>query len=136
MEGGDGHPRSEAGGDAGSAADQDGREEVCPRFHAAVELIGRRWAGAIVFTLISGPRYFRELAASVPGLSDRLLSQRLRELEAEGIVAREVEPGPPARVAYSLTDLGRGLEPVVAELERWAQRWDPAGDRGSSAGDS
>ena len=66
---------------------------VCPHFHAAIELIGKRWTGAIVFALTEGPLRFGELAKAVPGLSDRLLSQRLRELEGEGLVEREVEAG-------------------------------------------
>lgn len=101
-------------------------ETVCPRFHAAVELIGRRWAGAILYTLQEGPCYFRQLGAAVPGMSDRLLSQRLRELEREGLVERCVHEGPPARVSYGLTDLGRGLEPAIRELHSWAQAWDAA----------
>lgn len=108
-------------------------EPVCPRFHAAVELIGRRWAGVILFSLLSGPLYFRELGAAVPEMSDRLLSQRLRELEAEGLVQRCVHDGPPARVSYALTDAGRDLEPAIAELHEWAQRWEvaspPAGSK-------
>lgn len=98
---------------------------VCPRFHEAVELVGRRWAGAILFGLIGGPLYFRELLATVPGISDRLLSQRLRELEAEGLVQRSVHDGPPARVSYCLTQAGRELEPALRELYDWAQRRRP-----------
>jgi DNA-binding HxlR family transcriptional regulator len=99
---------------------------VCPRFHAAVELIGRRWVGAILVSLLDGPLFFSELAASVPKMSDRLLSQRLRELEAEGLVERCVHAGPPARVSYSLTQVGRELEPAIGELHDWAQRWEVA----------
>lgn len=99
---------------------------VCPRFHAAVELIGRRWVGAILFALLEGPLFFSELAASVPKMSDRLLSQRLRELEAEGLVERCVHDGPPARVSYALTQVGRELEPAIRELHDWAQRWEVA----------
>ena len=94
-----------------------------PDFHAAVELIGRRWAGAILWALADGPRFFAELTASVPGLSDRLLSRRLRELEAAGLVVRSVHGGPPARVSYALTEKGRELEPVLARLEDWARSW-------------
>ncbi len=112
-----------------------GGKPVCPRFHAAVELIGRRWTGSILFALIDGPHYFRELLAAVPGISDRLLSQRLRELESEGLVERCVHDGPPARVSYSLTELGRELEPAIRELHDWAQRWEAASRKaeGSSA---
>jgi len=103
-------------GDAGERS-----EVVCPRFHAAVELIGRRWAGAILFKLIDGPHYFRELLAAVPGISDRLLSQRLRELEAEGLVERSVHDGPPARVSYCLSEAGEELVPALRQLHAWAQ---------------
>jgi DNA-binding HxlR family transcriptional regulator len=101
---------------------------VCPRFHAAVELIGRRWVGVIIVTLLGGPHYFRDLGAAVPGLSDRLLSRRLRELERAGLVERRVHDGPPARVSYALTEPGRALEPVIEELHEWAQHWEPNGD--------
>jgi DNA-binding HxlR family transcriptional regulator len=96
---------------------------VCPHFHAAIELIGKRWTGAIVFALSEGPLRFGELAKAVPGLSDRLLSRRLRELEEEGLVEREVEPGSPVRVTYSLTEAGVELGPAIAELKSWAKRW-------------
>lgn len=96
---------------------------VCPHFHAAIELIGKRWTGAIVFALTDGPLRFGELAKLVPGLSDRLLSRRLRELEDEGLVEREVEPGSPVRVTYSLTEAGIELRPALVELKSWAKRW-------------
>ena len=96
---------------------------VCPHFHAAIELIGKRWTGAIVCALTGGPLRFGELAKAVPRLSDRLLSQRLRELEDEGLVQREVEAGSPVRVTYSLTEAGAGLRPAIVELKSWAQRW-------------
>ena len=96
---------------------------VCPDFHAAVELIGKRWAGAIIWALAEGPHYYADLAQAVPGVSDRLLSQRLRELEAEGLVTRTVEPGPPARVSYALTEKGRSLIPALRELRAWARAW-------------
>lgn len=96
---------------------------ICPHFHAAIELIGKRWTGAILCALIERPLRFTELTRAVPGLSDRLLSQRLQELEAEGLVAREVEPGSPVHVTYSLTEMGADLRPAIAELRSWAQRW-------------
>ena len=100
--------------------------KVCPDFHAAVELIGRRWAGAILWTLAAGPQYFADIARAVPGLSDRLLSQRLQELEAEGLVDREVHAGNPPRVSYALSAKGRELEPAIQELGAWAKRWSDA----------
>lgn len=98
----------------------------CPRYHHAVELIGRRWSGAILRVLISGPRRFHELLSSVPGLSDRLLSERLRELETEGIVIRQVLPGPPVKVQYELTEAGHDLEVAVRAIASWAEKWLPA----------
>jgi DNA-binding HxlR family transcriptional regulator len=97
--------------------------EVCPDFHAAIELIGKRWAGAIVWALAERPHYFAELAQAVPGLSDRLLSRRLRELEREGLVVRSVHEGNPTRVSYALTEKGQALEPALRELGAWARRW-------------
>src|SRR5262245_59910706 len=97
--------------------------KVCSRFHHAVELIGRRWSGAIISVMLGGPQCFNELLGAVPGLSDRLLTERLRELESEGLVRRTVIPGPPVRVSYELTDAGESLKPVIESLGRWAERW-------------
>lgn len=96
---------------------------VCPHFHAAIELIGKRWTGAIICALTERPLRFGELAKTVPGLSDRLLSRRLRELEDEGLVERQVEDGSPVRVTYTLTEKGAELRPAIAELRAWACRW-------------
>jgi DNA-binding HxlR family transcriptional regulator len=96
---------------------------VCPHFHAAIELIGRRWTGAILIALTDGPLRFGELGKAVPGLSDRLLSRRLRELEEEGLVDRTVEPDAPVRVTYELTTKGAELRPAINEVRDWARRW-------------
>ncbi|MFN2450076.1 MAG: winged helix-turn-helix transcriptional regulator [Candidatus Baltobacteraceae bacterium] len=96
---------------------------LCPRYHRAVELIGRRWTGAIVRTLAARPRRFNELVCAIPGISDRLLTERLRELEAERIVRRDVHAGSPVRVVYDLTQRGRDLQPALDEIAQWAQRW-------------
>ena len=97
--------------------------KVCPHFHAAVELVGKRWSGAILSALQRGPCRFGELSQAVPKMSDRLLSQRLRELEAEGLDERTVEPITPPKVIYSLTRKGAELDPALRELEAWGQRW-------------
>jgi DNA-binding HxlR family transcriptional regulator len=98
-------------------------DAVCPQFHEAIELIGKRWTGAIVCALTERPMRYGELRKAVPGLSDRLLSQRLRELEEEGLVEREVEAATPVRVTYSLTPVGEELGPSIRELKAWARRW-------------
>jgi len=100
-----------------------GESKLCARYHHAVELIGRRWSGAIISVMLGGPQGFNELLASVPGLSDRLLAERLRELESEGLVRRTVRNGPPVRVDYELTAAGESLKPVVEGLGRWAEKW-------------
>jgi DNA-binding HxlR family transcriptional regulator len=97
--------------------------KVCVRFHHAVELIGRRWTGAIISVMMGGPQGFNEMLTSVTGLSDRLLTERLRELESEGLVRRTVLPGPPVRVSYELTKAGKDLKPVIESLGRWADQW-------------
>ncbi len=97
----------------------------CPRYHRAIELVGRRWTGAIIRSLLAGRIRFTDIAQSVPGLSDRLLSERLKELEAEGIVDRHVFPETPVRIEYQLTAKGRALEGVVETITEWAREWAP-----------
>ncbi len=99
---------------------------LCPRFHRASELIGRRWTGAIIYVLLKERCRFATLRAAVPGITDRMLSARLQELEEEGIVTRTVVPETPVRVEYELTDRGRELGAAVAAIAEWAERWIPA----------
>lgn len=96
---------------------------LCPRFHHAVELIGRRWAGAIIQVLTAGRLRYAALKGGIPDITDRMLSERLRELEAEGIVKRIVTPETPVRVEYELTRKGHDLEAALAAIGRWAQDW-------------
>jgi DNA-binding HxlR family transcriptional regulator len=99
---------------------------LCPRFHRASELIGRRWTGAIIYVLLEARCRFATLRAAVPGITDRMLSERLQELEEEGIVARTVVPETPVRVEYALTKKGRELAATVEAIAGWAERWLPA----------
>jgi DNA-binding HxlR family transcriptional regulator len=110
-----------------TAAPKSAPAPICPHFHAAIELIGKRWTGAIVCVLTERPMRYAELGKAIPGLSDRLLSQRLRELEEEGLVERRVEAGTPVRVTYLLTASGGELGPAIQELKAWAKRWKRAG---------
>lgn len=98
-------------------------ERVCPLYHRAVELVGRRWTGAILMVLLQGASRFTDIAQAVPGLSDRLLSERLKELEAEGIVTRTLHAETPVRIEYQLTDKGRDLSSVAEAVGEWAERW-------------
>jgi len=98
-------------------------EAMCPRYHHAVELIGARWNGAIVYALLVDRHRYAEIKAMIPGLSDTMLAQRLRELEREGVLERRVIPSSPVRVEYHLTDKGRALAPVVSALRAWAHEW-------------
>ena len=97
--------------------------QFCPYYHEAVELIGRRWAGVIVRALLGGATRFSDIARAVPDLSDRLLSERLKELETAGVLDRHVVPETPVRVEYHLTEKGRELAPVVEAISLWADRW-------------
>lgn len=107
----------------------------CPYLHEAVELVGRRWSGAIIEVLrLHGPLRFSELAQAIPGLSDRLCSERVKELESRGLVRRTVLPGPPVRVEYELTDMGRALGPALSELGAWAREWLRAAGRPPGVG--
>jgi DNA-binding HxlR family transcriptional regulator len=95
----------------------------CPAYARAMHLLSRRWMGLVLRVLLTGPHRFNEILAAVPNLSDPLLTQRLRELEAEGLVERRVLPTSPVRVEYELTAAGRDLEQVVRVISAWAQRW-------------
>ena len=99
------------------------RATFCPYYHRAVELIGRRWSGVILRALLGGVERFSDLTAVIPGLSDRLLSERLKEFEAEGIVQRRVVPETPVRISYHLTEKGRALGAVVEAVSTWAEDW-------------
>ena len=96
---------------------------ICPNYHRAIELIGRRWTGAILLALSHGAERFCALTAAVPGLSDRMLSERLKELEAERIVYRTVIPTTPVTVTYQLTEKGQALQGVMDAVGQWAQEW-------------
>ena len=95
----------------------------CPLYHRAIEIIGRRWTGAIVRALLAGDTRFCQIRTTIPGLSDRLLSERLKELEGEGIVERQVQPDTPVRIEYHLTAKGEALATVVQTASSWAEEW-------------
>ena len=96
---------------------------ICPRYHYAVELIGARWSGAILRALMDGAERYAEIKAAIPGVSDTMLSQRLKWLEGEGVLERHVRSSTPVRVEYRLTERGAALAPVVEALTTWAHAW-------------
>jgi DNA-binding HxlR family transcriptional regulator len=96
---------------------------TCPCYEHAIQILGKRWTGLLLNALMQGSCRFCELTALVEGLSDRVLSDRLRELEAEGIIERVVLPHIPVRVEYQLTAKGYALKPVIDAIHSWAQEW-------------
>lgn len=101
-------------------------EQMCPRYEQAVQILSKRWTTLIVRTLLPHPRRFSEMTTVISGLSDRLLSERLKELESCGIVERRVFAETPVRIEYALTAKGRELDQVVEAIQRWADCWAPA----------
>ena len=97
--------------------------ELCTRFHRASELIGRRWTGAIIFLLLKQTCRFATLRDAIPDITDRMLSERLQELEEEGLVERTVIPETPIRVEYSLTRKGKALAEPIGAIAQWAEKY-------------
>lgn len=95
---------------------------LCPKFEKAMGLLGQRWTGLIIFQLLNGPQRFCTIESSMP-ISARVLSERLKDLEQEGIVKRKVYPETPVRIEYSLTDKGKALQPLMGEIQKWAEEW-------------
>ncbi len=95
----------------------------CPRYHHAVELVGRRWTGAVIRVLLQGRARYHELRGAIPDISDRMLSERLRELESEGVIARAVIPETPVRVEYELTDKGEAMLPIIDAMREYGHEW-------------
>jgi len=97
-------------------------KSICPRFEKAMRLLSQRWTGMIIYQLLSGPQRFCNIEATV-GISGKVLSERLKDLESEGIIKREIYPETPVRIEYSLTDKGLAFEPIMRDIEKWSQSW-------------
>ena len=97
--------------------------EFCLYYHQAIELIGQRWMGAVLFALMKGPLRFTEIENMIPGISHRLLTERLRELEERNIVIRRVIPSSPVKVEYELTERGLDLQDTVQSIMTWGKKW-------------
>ncbi|WP_340024662.1 helix-turn-helix domain-containing protein [Paenibacillus sp. FSL K6-1096] len=96
---------------------------MCPRFETAFSFLGKRWNGLIIQTLMSGPKRFKDISGLIPSMSDKMLSERMKDLECEGILVRHVYPETPVRIEYELTVKGRALEPVMQQIQSWAENW-------------
>lgn len=97
--------------------------KMCPKFESAFALLGKRWTGLIIRVLLSEQRRFSDISQMIPHMSDRMLVERLKELEEAGIVKRNVYPETPVRIEYELTEKGRELEAVMDEVQKWADKW-------------
>ncbi|MDR4888285.1 helix-turn-helix domain-containing protein [Fredinandcohnia sp. QZ13] len=95
---------------------------ICPKFEKAMSLIGQRWTGLVIYQLLSGPKRFCTIESSI-GISGRVLSERLKDLESQGIVKRHVYPETPVRIEYTLTEKGMALKPLMDEIQKWSQDW-------------
>lgn len=100
-----------------------GYGQMCPRYEKAMELLGKKWTGLILRILLDGPKRFSAFRTQVCDLSDRVLSERLKELEDEGVVRRLVHNTKPVLIEYELTEKGRALEPVIQSIQQWAEAW-------------
>jgi len=98
-------------------------EQICPRYQHAIAILGKRWTGLILKLLLNGPLRFKELAEKIEIVSDRMLSERLKELESEGVLERRVYPATPVRIEYRLTEKGQALAPVLDAIAQWGERW-------------
>ncbi|ALC81318.1 MULTISPECIES: winged helix-turn-helix transcriptional regulator [Bacillus] len=96
--------------------------ELCPKVEIALSLLGKRWNGMIIHVLLHGPKRFKDLNEMIPHISQKMLAERLKELEQEGIIKRDVLPETPVKVIYHLTEKGEELKPVLSEIATWADK--------------
>ncbi|WP_322905752.1 helix-turn-helix domain-containing protein [Paenibacillus campi] len=96
---------------------------LCPRFETAFSFLGKRWNGLIIQSLMSGPKRFKDISNLIPMMSDKMLSERMKDLEASGILVRKVYPETPVRIEYELTEKGHALKPVMEQIQNWAEHW-------------
>ncbi len=97
--------------------------QLCPKFETAFEILGRRWTGLIINVLLDSPKRFKDISEYIPNMSDKMLVDRLKQLEASGIIVRKVFPDTPVRIEYQLTEKGKALQPVMTAIQSWAEDW-------------
>ncbi|ALS26794.1 HxlR family transcriptional regulator [Paenibacillus sp. 32O-W] len=96
---------------------------MCPKYESAIELLGKKWTGLIIRVLLGGPKRFKEIKEQIPEMSDKMLTDRMKELEQMEIVKRTVYPEMPVRIEYELTEKGKALEPVICSIQTWGENW-------------
>ncbi|MFC5405559.1 winged helix-turn-helix transcriptional regulator [Cohnella soli] len=97
--------------------------KMCPKYESAAELLGKKWTGLIIRVLLGGPKRFKDIKEQIPEMSDKMLTDRMKELEAAGILTRTVYPEMPVRIEYELTEKGRNLEEVILSIQNWGEHW-------------
>lgn len=96
---------------------------MCPKYELAAELLCKRWTGLIIRVLMGGPKRFKDMKEQIQGMSDKMLAERMKELESAGVVTRNVYPETPVRIEYELTDMGRDMKRVIEEIQAWGEKW-------------
>ncbi|MDQ0060798.1 DNA-binding HxlR family transcriptional regulator [Paenibacillus harenae] len=96
---------------------------MCPKYEAAADILGKKWTGRIIRVLLGGPKRFKEIKEQIPEMSDKMLTDRMKELESQNIINRNVYPEMPVRIEYDLTDKGRELQPVIESIQKWGEEW-------------
>ncbi|MGO4375097.1 winged helix-turn-helix transcriptional regulator [Paenibacillus sp. 2TAB19] len=96
---------------------------MCPKYEAAADILGKKWTGRIIRVLLGGPKRFKEIKEQIPEMSDKMLTDRMKELETQNIINRNVYPEMPVRIEYDLTDKGRKLQPVIESIQKWGEEW-------------
>lgn len=97
--------------------------KMCPKYEASIEILGKKWTGLIIRVLLGGPKRFKDIKEQIPDMSDRILTERMKELEKIGILKRNVYPETPVRIEYELTAMGRDLKHVIESIQNWGERW-------------
>jgi Predicted transcriptional regulators len=96
---------------------------MCPKYEAAADILGKKWTGLIIRVMLGGPKRFKEIKEQIPEMSDKMLTDRMKELESQNIVKRTVYPEMPVRIEYDLTPKGRELQPVIESIQNWGEHW-------------
>ena len=97
--------------------------KMCPKDESAAELLGKKWTGLIIRVMLGGPKRFKDIKEQIPEMSDKMLTDRMKELESIGILTRTVYPEMPVRIEYELTEKGRNLEEVILSIQSWGENW-------------